>query len=161
MGGIVYFNHYQHEMMMETMESNEPELELEDVEAELGSVDTVFVLITDESLEALRHAAGDGPGMTLLSGVSAENRLFDIEVAGDDGRASETAPALVVFTRENLVWPGVSFRTDTPVYVLDYVRVSEDIDHILMNPPVGITADVPDSMVHDERETTTLFWRLR
>lgn len=162
MAGFVYLNDYQHDMMMESVDSNQPNPKLEAAAAELGAVDTVFVLVTKESQEAFRQAVVDNPGGNLHDlGVSTEDRVHDIEVPSSDGQTTQTAPALIVFTSEEAIWNDVALRTDSPLYVLDRVRLSQDINHILLNPPSGITDDVPESIVLDQKEVTKLFWRLK
>jgi hypothetical protein len=160
--GFVYFNDYQHEMMMESMEADAPDPRLEALASELRAVDTVFVLITDESQRAFHDAVVANPGKSVHElGVSTEDRLHAIEVASPDGRATLTVPALVVFTREEAVWNETSFRTDSPVYVLDYVRTHPEIDYLLLNPPPGITASVPDSAIVGPSDVAALYWRLQ
>ena len=158
MAGFIYLNDYQHDVMMEGMESSQPDPRLESLEARLGAIDTVFVLITDESQRALYDAAVENPGKTIHElGIATEDRVLEIQV-GDDG---QTVLALVVFTHEDAVWNEVTFRTDAPVYVLDKVRRDTDISHIILDPPPGITEKVPESIVLDKRLVTTLFWRLK
>jgi len=160
--GFVYFNHYQNEMMMAAMEANQPDPELEALAAELKAAGTVFVLITDESQEAVYNAVVENPGKTVFElGVSTEDRLHEIEVPSQDGQTTQRGSALIVFTREDAVWNEVSFRTDVPLYVLDHVRNHPDIHYVVLNPPTETTEHVPESIVLDPREISALYWRLK
>jgi hypothetical protein len=57
------------------------------------------------------------------------------EIAIPDGANHfRTVPALIVLTDPDYLAPEHAFRTDSPLWVLEYVRDHPELDYLVLNP---------------------------
>ena len=140
--GFVYLNDYQQDQLEMMQPRSDPRtrtvaVDLRETAAMLRARDMVIVPVTRESQAAVARAARANPDAKVWElGVVLEDLTCEVRAEDASGRSRPVA-ALVVLTEEADLSPGYSFRTDTPLGALEYVRDHHELDYLVLNPEHG------------------------